>query len=645
MPETPDMPDRAESGGLARYEGRYRWLSLAGLVLLGMVLARLWYLQLLRGEEFYRASEQNIVQTRELEAPRGRIFDRNGVAFAQNRASYEVVISPHILGNHDVEATLERLARHLNLTDDRVDDLRGQVDSEQQDITVRSDATRSQIARLETDKMRLPGVDVEVDAKRHYPLHSVAAHTIGFMGEIGPSELENLRKYGYGPGDYLGRMGLEEAFESVLRGSPGVERKVVNARGIPQGEAETRLLLGDNRRVEPVPGRDLHLTLDAELQLIVDEAMEPHPSGAVVAVDPRDGSVRALYSKPSFNPNSWSGQLSQLEKMRNNNDPFKPMLDKTVRPYFPGSIYKIAGAYAGLDQGVVEAGEELNCPGYYKFGGRRFRCWKWGGHDDVDMREAIQQSCDVYFYKLADRLGMDRISEYAFRFGFGEKTGIPHNSESAGRVPTKEWHRENSPNGYQHGFALNTVLGQGNTMVTPLQAAMAYAAIANGGDLYYPRIVDQIRSGEGERLFEFAPEVRKGVGLSDKQLEVIRDGLRRVMAEEGGTGYDERLEDIEVSGKTGTAQVHKIGRVRVPNREKAYRLRDHAWFASYAPSDDPEIVVVVFLEHAGHGGEEAAPVATEIIEKYFNREERDSLTRKLGRQVDRHPRQTGASDE
>ncbi len=645
MAETPDMPDRAESGGLARYEGRYRWLALAGLVLLGLVVARLWYLQLVRGEEFYRASEQNIVETSELDPPRGRIFDREGVTLAGNRAFYKVVATPPIVRNHDVDEILERLERYLNLSDGRVDELREAIEEERREVTVRSGATRAQIARLETNRMRLPGVDVEVDSRRHYPLDAVAAHTIGYMGEIGPSELEQRRKFGYGPSDYIGRMGLEKAFEEILRGSPGMQRSVVDARGIRQGEAETRLLLGDNRRISPVPGRDLHLTLDAELQLIVDEAMEPYPSGAVVAVDPRDGSLLAMYSKPSFNPNSWSGQLSKLEKMRNSNDPFKPMLDKTVRPYFPGSIFKIAPAYAGLDQEVVEVDERLECPGYYEFGGRRFRCWKWGGHDEVDLRAALQHSCDVYFYRLADRLGIDRIAEYAYRFGFGERTGLPLNDEAAGRVPTKKWHRENSPNGYQHGFALNIVLGQGNTMVTPLQAAMAYAAVANGGDVYYPRIVDEIRTGRGRTLFEYPSRPRKQVGFSETQLEEIRTGLRRAVNREGGTAYEERLEDLEVSGKTGTAQVHAIGQVRVPNREKTFRLRDHAWFASYAPSDDPEIAVVVFLEHAGHGGEKAAPVAMEILDKYFDRDQGDSLARKLGRGLDRDSSDPELGDE
>ena len=633
MAETPDIPDRSEGGGLSRYEGRYRWFIAIFLIAFAGLIARLWYLQVAKGDEFYRASTENIVREIELDPPRGRIFDRNGVALASNRTSYDVVISPHILREHDVDRALGLLERYLNLTDDRLESLRAEIENENKEITVRNDVTRQQVASLETDKMRLPGVDIRVESKRYYPLNSVLAHAIGFMGEIGRDELDILEKYGYRRGDFIGRMGLERAFESILRGSPGLKREVVNARGIPQGETETRLLLGNYRRLDPIPGRDLVLTIDAELQLIIAEAMESYPSGAVVAVDPRDGSVLGLYSKPSFNPNSWSGRLSELEKMRNDNDPFKPMLDKTVQAYFPGSIFKIVGSFASLDQKIVEADDEKSCPGFYTFGGRKFRCWKWGGHGDVDLREAIQHSCDVYFYKMADKLGIDRIAEYAFKFGFGEKTGIPHNNESRGRVPTKEWHRKHSPNGYQHGFALNTILGQGDTLVTPLQAALAYAAVANGGTVYYPRIVSEIRNGDGKALFEFPPRVRKRMGIDESQLEVIRDGLWRAVNMEGGTAYRSKLDDIEISGKTGTAQVHSIGRVRIPNRDKLFQLRDHAWFASYAPSDSPEIAVVVFLEHAGHGGREAAPVAAEIIEKYFSRDDRSSLARKVDQDV------------
>jgi penicillin-binding protein 2 len=344
-----------------------------------------------------------------------------------------------------------------------------------------------------------------------------------------------------------------------------------------------------------------------------------------------------MISKPSFNPNSWTGRLSSQEKLRSDNDPFKPMLDKTVNAYFPGSTYKIVGALAALAEELVSFDDTVSCPGYYRFGGRRFRCWKRGGHGHVNVMEAIQGSCDVFFYHVAERLGIDTLARYAYQFGFGEHTGYPINFESPGRVPTKEWHRKHSREGYQYGFALNTVLGQGDTLVTPLQVALAYAAIANGGELYYPRIVEEVRGRDGTLLFSVPPRVRKEIPMEPDQLEAIRMGLWLAVNEEAGTAYSVRPEGIDAAGKTGTAQVHKIGRRRIANRDKAYRFRDHSWFAAYAPSDDPELVVAVFLQHAGHGSHHAAPVAMEIFEKYFARDGSRTRTLQAGGRMARAP--------
>jgi penicillin-binding protein 2 len=636
MVQSTDIPDRREQGGLARYTGRYWWLAVCCGLAFTVILGRLWYIQIARGESYHRVSTENVIQDVEIDAPRGRIYGRDGIVLAENRTAFDVELRPHIVRDYDVERILGRLQSFLNLTDEQVETYAARIDEETQPIRVASDVTRSQVAAVETARFRLPGVEVRARSRRHYPLDEVAAHAVGFMGEVRAPELRSLRSYGYGRGDMIGRMGLEEAYEGVLKGGDGLDRRVVNARGMEAPESINKMMLGRSEDVPPVPGRDLKLTIDAGLQMIVHEEMAGFHSGAVVAMDPRDGGVLALYSKPGFNPNSWSGQLTQIEKSRTDNDPFKPMLDKTGRPYFPGSVYKISGAYAALDRNVFGHTEQVNCQGYYEFGGRKFRCWKWGGHGKVDILGALQHSCDVYFYKVADKLSIDVLADYAYRFGFGEKTGFRVNADAAGRVPTRRWHERHSPNGYQYGFALNTVLGQGNTMTTPLQMAVAYSAIANGGELYYPRLVSEITTREGRDLFEFEPEVRKHLGINDADLAAIRDGLERVVNREGGTAYEVRPTSVKMAGKTGTAQVHSIGDVRIPNREKRVRLRDHAWFAAYAPSDDPELVVVVFLEHAGHGGAKAAPVASAIVERYLSGDAAsDALRRKVGEEVGR----------
>lgn len=601
---------------------RYLWLVAIFIVAFLCIIARFWYLQVVRGDEYWRASSNNIIRDIDLRAPRGKIIDRKGRVMAENRPSFDVYVVPHIFNKHETTQTLGLLQRYLHLSDQEVNTIRKRVQSKVAQVLVRRDVTRRAVAALEADRLRLPGVEVRAMPHRVYPYNQIGAHALGYMAEVSSDELERLSPYGYTRGDYIGRMGLERSFEEVLRGSPGIDRQVVDVRGIPQGEAQTQLLIGDYRKITPVPGRDVVTTLDAELMETIDQAVRDYPSGAVVALDPRDGSILALYSKPGINPNSWTGRLSAMEKRRVDNSPFTPMLDKTVNAYFPGSVYKIVGAAAALEEGVEGVHDEITCHGGYMLGGRRFRCWKRGGHGPLDVAGALQHSCDVYFYSIADKLGTDVLAEYAYKFGFGEPSGISLNSESPGRVPTKEWHRTHSPHGYQHGFSLNAVLGQGNTMSTPLQVALAYGAIANGGDLYYPRIVSEIRNAEGDTLFEYPPKIRRSLGLKDTTLAAIKDGLYKVINEKGGTAFALKPEELEISGKSGTAQVHAIGSVRVANRDKAFQLRDHAWFVAYAPSKDPEIVVAVFLQHAGGGSTEAAPVAIEVIKDYLHKKQR-----------------------
>lgn len=599
-----------------------------------VILGRLWYIQVIDGEKYFRASTENIIRNVETRPPRGRILDRHGTILAENRPSYDVYVHPHLVQKPEQrEHLFELLEGYLNLSESDVRRLEKGVSARAGAVQVLRDISRHQVALLESDRLRLPGIEIRAVSHRTYPLEHVGAHVIGFVGEIRSDELKDLRSAGYRTGDYIGRVGVESAFESVLRGSPGIERTVVDARGIPQGESETRFLIGDYQKVQPIPGRDVVLTLDARLQLIVDQAMRNYPSGSVVAVDPRDGSLLAVHSKPGFNPNSWSGRLSTTEKIQSDNNPYKPMLDKSINAYFPGSIFKLAGALAALEEGLMTEEDTVKCSGSYLFGGRRFRCWKAGGHGEMNVMEALQHSCDVYFYKVAEALGIDKIAEYAYRFGWGEPTGYPVNQESSGRVPTRDWHRKNSPGGFQHGFALNTVLGQGDTLATPLQSTLAYAAMANGGTLYYPRLIDRIVNPSGVTLFDFEPKSRKTIKANDAHMGALKKGLWMAVQEDGGTAFPYKLETMELSGKTGTAQVKRIGKIRVSNQDKEFRFRDHAWFSGYAPSHEPTIAITVFLQHGGHGSSDATPVAMEILRRWFDGD--DPRSRKLGERAGR----------
>ena len=595
---------------------RTRWLMLFFLVPFLVIAGRLWLLQVGDTDELARKARSNLVRTTEIGADRGMIYDRNGRLVAGNRVAYDVVAD--LRHFQDKPEALVLLREYLSLSEGDVQQIDKRLAAaSKREFVARRDVSRDQVALVETNRVRLPGVSVETRAQRYYPYNELGAHTVGFMNETTGEELAALKDYNYSLGDYIGRTGVERAYEAVLRGSPGFDRRVVDAKGIPQGEEAAEELLGHYRRVEPVPGRDVRLTVDMEIQEIMLEAMADHVSGAAVAIDPRDGSILGLLSKPTFNPNSWTGRLSAEEKRRVDTHPFKPMVDKTTQSWFPGSTFKLVSAAAALGEGYIRPEETLRCPGYYEFGNRRFHCWHRAGHGAINLVDSLKYSCDVYYYKLGEKMGMDRLAQYAYMFGFGERTGIGINGESRGLVPTKDWHRKHSSEGFQHGLTLSTAVGQGDTRVSPLQTALAFAALANGGKLYYPRLVDRVETAEGNVLFEYPARVRRELDLAPEVIREIDVGLAAVINEQGGTAHSHRLSYINIAGKTGTAQVRGFGRQQLVNGEVTLRHRDHSWFVGYGPVEDPRIVVVVFVEHGGSGSRVAAPVAMKILDRYF----------------------------
>lgn len=601
---------------LDEYAWRFRWIFIAFCIPLVVLVGRLWQLQIIDADIYTHKAHNNLIREVKQPATRGLIYDVAGTAIAENRPAYDVTITPRLL-SRDPEA-LNRLGDFLNITQDELGKISRKMErAGDRSFVARRDITRDQVAVIESNHMDLPGIDVQARAQRYYPQNEYAAHMLGFMNEVNADELEELRAYGYEPGDYVGRMGLERRYEAILRGSPGFERQVVDARGIPQGDEEATELLGSTRRVQPVAGRNLVLTADMRLQQIMFEEFATHPSGAAVAINPNDGSVLAMLSKPTFNPNSWTGRLSTEEKRRSDSDPFKPMIDKTIQSQFPGSTFKIVAALAALNEGIITPDETLHCPGFYEFGKRRFHCWNHMGHGSVDLTDSLKDSCDVYYYKLGEKLGMDRLAQYGYMFGFGERTGVGINGESRGLVPTRDWHRKHSPEGFQYGFELSTAVGQGDTRVTPLQLALAYAAIANGGTLYYPRLVDRIESAQGRELFEYPGRVRHRLEVPSEMIKAIETGLTAAVNEPGSTPYKHRLDYVTVAGKTGTAQVRGFDSQNLIDGRVELAHRDHAWFAAYAPVGNPQIALVVFVEHGGSGGKVAAPVAMRILDRYF----------------------------
>lgn len=605
---------------LSEYRARFRWIFILCSAAFLVLFVRFWWLQLVRGEHYLELSRDNFIREYHVPADRGLIKDARGRTVAANRPAYRVSITPYFA--KDIEKTMSLLGGYLDLDEEAVAKLRQKVDATSglkrfQQIAVRRDITRNQLALLETHKLELPGVHVSASSHRYYPFSSLGAHLFGYMNEITAEELRRRVGQGYRSGVYIGRNGIERLHEQLMRGKDGKERVVVNAKGVQRGHSVSGEFLGAAKRIDPIPGKDVIVSVDMKLELIIEQALARHDSGAVVAADPRNGRILAMVSKPSFDPNMWTGRLPSKVKKEIDANPFNPMIDKTIWSYFPGSTYKVVTALAALHEGLVTPETEIECRGYYSFGKRIFRCWKRAGHGKVNLRRALSESCDIYFYRIGEQLGMEKLASYARELGFGSRTGL-FNNESRGLVPTKSWHEKHSREGFQHGFTLSTAVGQGDTRTTPLQLTMAFTAISNRGYLYYPQMVKRIESADGKTLIEYPPRIRHRLPFSQEHLGLVVDALNAAVNEESGTGYRARLENIPIAGKTGTAQVRGLGRPSGNDGDGIPRKhRDHAWFTAFSPPRDPVIVVTVFLEHGGSGGKHAAPVASRIIERYF----------------------------
>jgi penicillin-binding protein 2 len=601
---------------VGEFRKRYRWMGLGVIFAFGLLFARVLYLQVIDHAHYAAIARENILKTQSMPATRGIIRDTAGRVIAQNRPSYRLFITPSKLRGED---DLNHLIELLGLDEQGKALLRQQLEKVPErrrahQVQVLGELSRDQLAAVETHARDLPAVELIGVPVRDYTYGNLAAHAIGYLNEISAEELTDKQQLGYRAGDTIGRSGLERAWETLLRGQRGKKRVYVDARGrksklTPKGAV--------TQEEEPVPGRDLTLTLDMELMRSIEKAFRGHPSGAAVVVDIHSGQVRALYSKPSYDLNEMSGKLSQERADELIENPFRPLIDKTLfETYYPGSTFKPVSALAALSDGVVDERTEVTCSGVLELGQRRFRCEHV--HGRIAIKEALMRSCNIYFYKLAEATGIDRIAQMAFDLGLSEKTGIGINTEAKGFVPTKGWYEERGEP-FRIGYALNTAIGQGDTRVTLMQLALTYAAIANGGTLYVPLLVESVNAPDGSVLERFAPQVRKKTELSPHHLKLVHEALYNVVNKEGGTAYDPRYKDniVAVAGKTGTAQVEQHLRDKSDEKKSWYIYRSHAWFAGWAPALNPELAVVVMVEHGGGGGKNAAPIAVDAMQHYF----------------------------
>lgn len=612
------LGQRADVGEFRR---RFRWVALVMVLSFAVLIGRFFQLQILEGEENRAEARENIVRRVTLATTRGVIRDRNGAVLAASRPSYNVYVVPDRL---DMTLVWPKLAEYLALGVEeraRLEQLLVTLRAsdgprKKQQILLKEDVSRDVVAALETHEAELPHVDVVPVPVRFYPFKEIGSHVLGYMAELDAEKLSQLRSAGYVEGDRMGVVGVERAWESYLRGTRGWEKVLVDARGRRRPGAAD--FIEEPRRVDPIPGRDLRLTIDARVQEAIERAMRGELAGGVALVDVRSGRILGLFSKPSYDPNALSGgsgkQVIRDAFRRLYADPLKPALDKTLAgAYPPGSTFKPFTALAALEKGLIDARVSTRCRGFITFGRRTFRCTPV--HGAVDLHEAIAESCNVYFYELAKDYGvnMDLIAEMGQRYGLGARTGIGVNAEASGRMPTRAWMTLRNKGQYQLGFNLNAAIGQGATTVSVLQLALAYAALANGGTLYQPQLVRAVETSAGTIVQEFAPRVRRRVEARGEHLSLVQKALAAGVNEVGGTAYRARLQGVEMAGKTGTAQVsHRLAR-GVEAEKVWYFNREHAWFAGYAPIRSPEVAIVVLVEHGGAGGKHAAPVAFEVM--------------------------------
>lgn len=613
---------------VTEFRKRFKWIALAAVLMFLGLSARMFQLQVLEVDENRAIARENIVRRVTLATTRGIIRDKNGKVLAASRPSYNLYVVPEKL---DMVTAWPKLASYVGLgVDERarleamLTKLRGDDSGvgqgrKSQQILLKEDISRDAVAALLTHEAELTRVAVVPVPVRYYPFEETGAHVLGYMAEVDSERLQQLRSSGYVEGDRLGATGIERTWESYLRGTRGWEKILVDAKGRrrPGGDG----IIEDPRRVDPIPGRDLRLTLDGDLLKAMEKAMRGEIAGGIAVVDVRTGRILGLYSKPGFDPNALSGgsgkQVIRDAFRRLYTDPLKPALDKTIAgAYPPGSTFKPFTALAALEKGLINPRATSMCKGALAFGKRSFRCSHV--HGAVALHEALAKSCNVYFFRLAAEQGvsMDLIAEMGQRFGLGAKTGVGVSAEASGRMPTRAWMTLRNKGQFQLGFGLNAAIGQGATTVTVLQLALAYAAIANGGTLFQPQIVRAVETSAGTVVQEFAPRVRRQMSLRPENLALVHSALVAGVNAAGGTAYSHRLTGVDVAGKTGTAQVsHRM--VRGEEAERAwYFNRDHAWFAGYAPIKSPEIAVVVLVEHGGYGGQHAAPIAFELARVY-----------------------------
>ena len=576
-------------------------------VALGLLVGRLWVLQVLHGDEMATLSENNRIRLRRVQATRGRVTDRHGRVLIDSRASFDAVIVPEDTRN--MELTVETLAQFLGQGAGETKRILEQAAGRPpfQEVLVQRDLGWEEVVALETHQLELPGVSLRIAPSRTYPYGETLAHVLGYVGEVNQDEVKKEPRYR--AGDVVGRAGLEREWEDYLRGINGGQQIEVDALG-----RELRVL----QEAETIPGHTLVLSIDLDVQRAAEDALGDN-AGAIVAMDPRSGELIAVASHPSFDPNHFTRGIRGDEWRELIEHPRRPLTDRATQgQYPPGSTFKIVMATAALEEGIINPFTRIHCSGQMHFGKRDFRCWRKGGHGSVNLHTALVQSCDVFFYQVGQRLGIEAIANYARSFGLGMPTGIKLEHEKGGTIPDSAWKKRRFKEPWYAGETLSVSIGQGYVTATPLQMAQAMATLATG-IRYRPHLVRRIEAPDNSVVQTFEAEEVGRLAVRPLVLEQVREGVRDVVNSPVGTGKKAAMKDILVAGKTGTAQVVTLGKERKKANQIPWKERDHAWFIAYAPVEAPEIAVATLVEHAdGGGGAVAAPITQTVLEAYFD---------------------------
>jgi penicillin-binding protein 2 len=595
------------SGGLLPPEEQDRvrrvipGVAILVLCLFGMLILRLWFLQLVHGEEMRHRSETNRVRLQDLPPWRGMIMDKSGQVLVANRPSYEAAVVLEDVP--DIPLLAGRLGALLRFDAQQV---AAQLESAraagQSWVRLRGDLSWEEMALVETFQPELPGVFIQIQPKREYRFKGLAAHALGYLGEITDTQMKSGRFPSYKMGDYLGRCGVELAWENYLRGNRGYRRIEVDAYGRELGQLD---------QLFPTPGANVYLTLDLKLQQEAEACLEGK-TGAIVAVDPRNGKILAMASAPTYSQEAFERGLTPQEWQKLSTHKDHPLENRVLKgQYPPGSTFKIVMATAGLEEKVITPSSVIYCSGALPFGNHVFHCWRKGGHGGMNLHGALVQSCDIYFYTVGRRLGIERIAKWSRRFGLGQASGLLLDKEMPGLVASSAWKQARFKAPWQEGDTLSVAIGQGYNLTTPLQMAQVAAVIANGGVLYEPQLVEKVESPAGEILFQFQPTVKSRLEAKPGTMAAVQKALLGVVAD--GTGKAAKLPQVEVAGKTGTSQV-----VALEKEKKGHKgTQNHAWFVAYAPASRPQFAVAVLVEHGGGGGAVAAPLARRVLNAAF----------------------------